>query len=467
MKKALVLSLLVLGLGVAAYGGAFTGSWDTNLCIDWDAAGAVTFGPFESMLLVDYTVCDWTFGSNLYFNLTGLGQLWFDASGSLGAFSFATIIDFDVTGQAFLNWETVAQVSIAGVDFYGLFAMSSGAAADPVYTYGIGSALGILADVGDCTFGAEIQFGAGDHVYWTYLYGVLGWYGMYDGYQFCDFATVFTTAGIGTGTTCDPGFTGLNALVAFPFTCLDVVAIVDFSCLNGFEKACILLENIDLGAGWFKIDSMAICYNIGQTPAKTVCVDFDLTLGDAICVTPYFDIVMDGTYVVDGIELTALMLTYNYNGVTFKAGEIFNHGWERESGYLHAWNVCVQSDEMWYFTPTGDLTRREGYGCAFRLLKTPAVVGPPAVAATYWYPNEMFGVSIDGDSCCGGAYDVDLYNFFVADDQSDVNPFGIFGWFGTYAAVTIDIGTNTYIGGSLTVAHSGIEGLCFKFGFSW
>jgi hypothetical protein len=485
MKKALVLSLLVLSLGVAAYGGTFTGSWDTNFCVSWTTAGAVTFGPFESMLYVDYTVCDWTFGSNAYFGLGGLSSLWFDASGSLGAFSFAGIIEFSPADAAFVDAELVGQVSIAGVDFYALFAMSNLVYDDQdPYTWGlqpgtgvgVGAAYGLIADVGDCTFGAEINFGAGDHIYWAYFYGVLGWYGNYDGYQFCDFATVFTTGGFADNDlTCDLLFTGLSAMVEFPFTCLDVVAIADFSCTNGFEQICFLIRGLDIGVSWFDIDSLSICYfpAVGeQTSGKTVCIDFDLTLGDAICVTPYFDIVMDGTYVVDGIELTALLLTYNYNGVTFKAGEIFNHGWERESEYLNAWNYCSQSNEMWYFTPCGDLTRREGYGCAFRwwdgVTMAPhpyagIIAGAPDVPV-YIYPNEMFGVTIDGDSCCGGAFDVCLFNFFVADTTAK---YGIFGWLGSYASVTLDIGTQTYIGASLTISFEEIESFCFKFGFSW
>jgi hypothetical protein len=311
----------------------------------------------------------------------------------------------------------------------------------------IGSAFGLLADVGDCSFGVEARFGAGHHVYWVSFYGI-GWYMPYDGYQVCDFGPIYTGGYLDAGVDCTLTFTGLSLMVDFPIACLDVVALVDFNCDDGFQKACFLIRGLDLGAGWFDIDSLAICY---QTAGKTLCIDFDLTLGDAICVTPYFDIVMDGTYIVDGIELAALMLTYNYNGVTFKAGEIFNHAWERESEYLNAWNQCVQVDEEWYFTPCGSLTRYEGHGCAFYVQDV--------------YPNEMFGVTIDGDSCCGGSFDVCLYNFFVAGAADGA--YGIFGWLGTYAQLTVDIGTQTYLGASLTISYEQIEKFCFKFGFGW
>ena len=81
------------------------------------------------------------------------------------------------------------------------------------------------------------------------------------------------------------------------------------------------------------------------------------------------------------------------------------------------------------------------------------------------YPNEFFGVSIDGDSCCGGGFDVDLYSFFYA--GGDAGEFGIFGWVGSYAAVTVDIGTNFYVGASAQISWEEVESLCFSFGFSW
>ena len=464
MKRALVLSLLVLGLRVAAYGGAFTGSWDTNLCLSWAADGGVSdtvvsFDVFYSRLYIDYEVCDWVFGSNVIFDLTGIEYLWFDAAGSLGAFSFTSIIQFDPDAKSFMDWENIAEVSIAGVNFYGLFDMALGALGpDDVR---VGSAYGMLADVGDCTFGAEIRFGAGGHIYWAYVFGVQGWYGHSDGYELCP-GYFLITAGNGTGADCNPGFTGLSLMVKFPFTCLDVIALADFSCLNGFDQVCFLLEQIDLGAGWFNIDTMSICY---QTGSKSICVDLDLTLGDAVCVTPYFDIVTqtqsftDGrAYLIDGIALNALTLTYNYNGVTFKAGEIFNHVWERESASVTAWDDCDKMNQYWAFTPTGSITRftlpQYGLQCAFNVIDGDVTI----------YPNEMFGVSIDGDSCCGGAYDVDLYNFFMAGTEVQ---YGIFGWVGTYAGLSVDIGTNTTIGASLTISYLGVESLCFNFSFGW
>jgi len=463
MKRALVLSLIfALGIGFGAFAGAFTGSWDTDVCVDFDVDGLMTFGSFFSTLYVDYAISGWVFGTNLVFTNDGLSQMWFDAAGNFGAFSFTTAIEFLPAAAQFEAWEGIVEVSIAGVNFYALFDMSMqyDDQDPPVATLdiGVGAAFGAIATAGDIDFGVEVQFGAGDGLYFVKLYGVQGAYGYYDGWQPCAAYSPYTLAGNGWAASCDPGFTGVDFYVAFPFTCLDIAIFAGFSCANGFDDVVVLLENIDIGAGWFNIDSMAITF---QTSGKAICLDFDLTLGDAICVTPYLSIiatdgeyVADQAYTVDGIALNALTLTYNYNGVTFKAGEIFHHGWERESGWINAMTFCgIGEAYSWYFSPTGSIQYRSA--CAFRV---PEGEG-------YIYPNEFFGISIDGDSCCGGGFDVDLYNFLYA--GGDAGEFGIFGWVGSYAAVSVDIGTAFTIGASTTVSYNGMEELCFNFGFSW
>jgi hypothetical protein len=445
MKRALVLSLIfALGIGIAASAGAFTGSWNTTLCLEWDA-DVLEFGDFTSSLYVDYSLSGWVLGSNLVFRDAGLTQMWFDAAGNFGAFSFTSIIEFNPEAALFVGWENIVEVSIAGVNFYALFGLQL----IEVGQVGVGAAFGAVATAGDIDFGVEVQFGAGDGLYFVKLYGVQGAYGHYDGWSYCPAYGFWTLGGINFAESCDPGFTGLDLYVAFPFTCLDIAVFAGFSCEQGFEDVVILLENIDIGAGWFNIDSLAITF---QTSGKSICMDLDLTLGDAICVTPYLHLISGAEgaeYEVQGISLDALTLTYNYNGVTFKAGEIFNPVWERESGWINAMTMCDSMGYTWYFSNTGSITRNSG--CAFAIGEV--------------YPNEFFGISIDGDSCCGGGFDVDLYNFLYA--GGDAGEFGIFGWLGSYAAVSVDIGTAFTIGASTTVTYLGMESLCFNFGFSW
>jgi len=79
--------------------------------------------------------------------------------------------------------------------------------------------------------------------------------------------------------------------------------------------------------------------------------------------------------------------------VTFKAGEIFDNNW-----YFYLAGEGEGLD--WGFTTTGGLS----YSCVF----------------DYDY-DEYFGFVIDGDSCCGGAFSVYMYNWF---DTSETSFFG-------------------------------------------
>ncbi len=455
MKKALVLSLLILSLGVAAFGaGSFSGSWNTDLWLSWDGAGAVTLDSLYSLVMLDYTIGGWTFGSNVVFDLDGISYLWFDAGGAIGAFSFSSFLEFDPTASTFVTWENVAEISLGGMDLYGLFSIAQDGG-----DVGVGWAFGGIGEAGPATFGVEVDFGAGGGLYFAKLYGVMGAYGPSDGWTPCTGPSryYYTNAGLFIGEyTCTQGFTGADIFVSWPFTCLDVTAFLSFSCDVGFSSLTFLFENVDLGIGWINIDSMSIEF---QTGSKSICADFDLTFGDAVCVTPYLELVQDvtagGAYLFDGIELNALMLNYNYNGVTFKAGEIFDNRWERESGWINTYTMCDSMEYSWYFSYTGDITR---YTCsAFRLYDE--------VAEEYIYPNEFFGLSIDGDSCCGGAYNVDIYNFFVA--GGDPGEYGIFGWLGTYGGIELGIGSNTTISFGAIISYLGFEELHFDFGFTW
>ena len=57
MKKVLLITALVFGLGVAGFAGSFSG-WTTDLTITTPQTPTFTL---RSVLTVDYTIGDWTF----------------------------------------------------------------------------------------------------------------------------------------------------------------------------------------------------------------------------------------------------------------------------------------------------------------------------------------------------------------------------------------------------------------------
>jgi hypothetical protein len=95
MKRALVLSLVVvLGLGVGAFA-QLSGSWESNLSFN---LGAIAFPDFivdlTSDFAIDYSLAGWTFGSVSGFDLHGFASQAFSVEGALGAFSFTSSASF-------------------------------------------------------------------------------------------------------------------------------------------------------------------------------------------------------------------------------------------------------------------------------------------------------------------------------------------------------------------------------------
>jgi len=95
MKRALVLSLVVvLGLGVGAFA-QLSGSWESTLSFDM---GAATFADYivdlTSDFAMDYSLAGWTFGSVSGFDLHGFASQAFSVEGALGAFTFSSSASF-------------------------------------------------------------------------------------------------------------------------------------------------------------------------------------------------------------------------------------------------------------------------------------------------------------------------------------------------------------------------------------
>jgi len=121
MKRALVLTfVLILGLGIAA-SAQIKGQWCTDVVIDPQGTGGVYFTSFASTLSVDYTVGGWTFNSKSTFALTGWTGQVFNVNGTLGAFTIGSILTFNPSTALFTSWKTTGSVSIAGVTFDGMW----------------------------------------------------------------------------------------------------------------------------------------------------------------------------------------------------------------------------------------------------------------------------------------------------------------------------------------------------------
>jgi len=428
MKKALVLAIVcALGLGFAGFAASpLSGSWATDICFEPLIAGhSLDVDSFMSVLDLDYTVGGWIFGMTMILDSGGFDNLYFDATGNLGAFSMSSFLDFDPTALApkFLSWENAAQVSIAGVQFYGLFAVQNVANEFDVYTIGSGAAFGAIGTAGDLKVGAEIDFNLASELstMWTYGFGYLTTWVTYDcGAWYKGMLSIVQTE------TC-VCWTGFDIKAQFPFTCATVLVTANFNPTDGFHSVTFGFDDINIGIPWLLLDDVDITFHI-QT--KSIALDWQLVY-TGVCFTPYLSVVYDSALdTITGIKFNALTLSYTWNGVTFKAGDIFgDHVW---GGYHYG------------FSATGDLTST----CIYDTLY-----------------DEFFGVEVDGDSCCGGAFSAGVYNFFRVDAPVAVG--GIFDWQETLVNLEFGIASNLTIRLSLGVDTADINSLCVGFTFTW
>lgn len=476
MKKALVIGFaLVLMLGLTTVADGLFGEWSTWISLGLvDAGDPITLHSFDSYLNLGYTIGGCTFEMQSVVGEAALEVVWFDGYGALGAFNWKTLLAFDPGGDVyfftdpgFLMWDSAVAVSIAGVELYAFMALEDMEFVweyngyDPIVPayaqgdIGYGFAFGGIGQCGDARVGAEVEFNVLPQLCWYWHYGFDGgltdWWGSYCDTHFNDARYLGPGASIADG--CAVTFTGAQLWVEYPFTCFTLLSRVGFNCDTGFDKLCVTAYDIDLGLGWLELWAVDICFEV-QT--KTMTYAFDIVVGEDLCFKPYLSVHMLEN-VLDGIELDALTLDYDFNGVTFKWGHMFDNEWPRAAGWG---SVCCDlcaagypgyaGATSWYFTPKGSISRRSY--CALRV----------ADGDEWLYPEEFFGVELDSDACCGGALAGGIYTFFDLDLTTE-----LFDWFATYTEVTVGVGSNVEIRGSLLVTFEGVEDFGIGFGLNF
>ena len=445
MKRALVLAIVcALGLGVAAAAAPLTGSWDMEICFNVQT-GMVGIASFDSNIGIDYLVGGWTFGMVMSLNTTGMDAIYFHALGSLGAFSFASFLDFCPMPPLFSQWDNGAAITLAGINLFALFSLEQ-IWEDPlvpcVDPLGVcsGFSFGGSAELVDFSIYVEAQFG----LLSTFATGGSSYNLMALGFDtFMTYNEVYYAGGLiavdpaccvldgEDGVCCPVSFTGLEIHATFPFACFDMGTALWFNCLVGFDHVCFYLTDIDLGT-WFMIDELEICFTV-QT--KTVTTTFDLVLAETACFIPYFSLIIDpaAPNAIEGISFDAFEIEYSWNGVTFSAGHIFN-------------------TVSYYFKSDGTLK----YSSSGTLADPATALGDK---------DEYFAITSEGDSCCGGLWSASLINFFVS--AANGGSPGIFGWYSTAGDLEFGIASNLSITAGVEFSVTGLDEFCVGFVFTW
>jgi hypothetical protein len=76
----------------------------------------------------------------------------------------------------------------------------------------------------------------------------------------------------------------------------------------------------------------------------------------------------------------------------------------------------------------------------------------------YW---EMFSISVDGDTCCGGGFDLELTTHFRDSQDS------LFDWAETEFEAEFDLGASYVLSTYLSFTPAGVDDLIFGFAFTW
>ena len=149
-----------------------------------------------------------------------------------------------------------------------------------------------------------------------------------------------------------------------------------------------------------------------------------------MCITPYLALEGTGTQLT-GFSLKALKLSYTWDNVTFKAGDLFD-----EKGWYPYLNYFGTSYYGW--TWDGEL----------------ATLPTCVVTAGY---DEYFALEITGDSCCGGGYKFSTFAWFDTGNST-----GLFDWSETRIKLSVGIGSSVSLNFGMSATQAGMN--WFKLG---
>jgi len=221
---------------------------------------------------------------------------------------------------------------------------------------------------------------------------------------------------------CIPRFTGAEIILEdVSFACASVSTGVAFDCC-GFENVKFLVE--DIGLGWDVDFDLLLTF----TPkTKGITIEPDITLSNAcftIDAAVHYTHTEATAFQISGIDIRGLSLEYSFDGITFVSDtswDLANHPilggyyysgtiysptkiyvWQPDTDATEATTTYVAATDTCTIdsaTPAVDMTTGEGYW---------ELTSFACEQAKAW---EKFSIDVDGDSCCGGAFDfsVDFY----------------------------------------------------------
>ncbi len=204
-------------------------------------------------------------------------------------------------------------------------------------------------------------------------------------------------------------FSSVDFTASFPFACIDTVSATLSFDHTGFAGVTFSTKGVTIpNISWLTFDASVTF----DTTSKSVTITPNINLGTFACITPYYSLDTSGTYHIDGIYIYGLKLSYTWNGVTFT-----------------------------------DKT-------SFDPAKNSSITGKSA----YW---ELFQIESKSDSCCGGAVDFTVGNYFKTGGTT------LFDWGETDVSLSFGIGSNFTLNTGLIVDSTGLTQVSGGFTVTW
>ncbi|MGC9530194.1 MAG: hypothetical protein ACP5G2_06285 [Candidatus Bipolaricaulaceae bacterium] len=421
MRNVLLVGTLALLLGCGAAAATLGGSWTFNSRWNLDPFGVDNI---DSVLRLDYTMTSWNISSVAVLSPTGLNNLYFDVDGAWGPLVLRSVLDFNAVPPAFRTWLVSGATAIAGVNLFALSMLDDvGTPQAPQMGYGL--TVGGWQESEALSVWAAARFNMEETIGYVYGYGY-DW--LLDHFIFRRCNTWFKPSGyvdVQTGS-CALEWTGAEVYIETPLTCFDLLIQLSLTKANGFEQLLIELTDLGLELGCVNVEWIDVLFT---TTSKTVNMVFDVDVGEAACITPFFalqDPEDQGNNYLGGVALKAILAECSWDGATLKAGHLFDEdGWYPYLNY--------HGSRIYGFTWDGELATTE-------------------VCAIEQDYDEFFGLQIEGPGCCGGTYGFSAFAWFDTGDSS-----GLFDWAETRASLRAPIGSNADFSFSLSVTTAGVN----------
>ena len=206
--------------------------------------------------------------------------------------------------------------------------------------------------------------------------------------------------------TCVLNFESFDVGLGVSFGCVEELSVdIGFDCDEGFTDLRLSAGDIETGFSWLEVD-LSITYS---TTVKQVRLSPSLELNTVgMCFTPFIQLhTGTETTLLDGLSLYGIRIRCSDNGVTFES-----------------------------------LTYLDGIH---------------HTKEDYW---EMFSISVDGDTCCGGGFDFEVKTHFGTTTS-------LFDWAETEFEAEFGLGESYVVNTYVSFIPAGIGGLTLGLSFTW